>query len=253
MNHPSRVAAEGPGGPLTLRAAVAALRVHHGPPTPPPTAEPFELILWENVAYLAAPERRRLAFEELKRTVGTAPDRIATASRQALEKVTAAGILKDDSAAKLRECARIVLTRFDGELGKALEGPLDSAKRALRAFPGIGEPGAEKILLFTGRHALLAPESNGLRVLVRLGLIRDEGSYARTYAAARRLATGLPSDPRAVQEAHLLLQLHGQAMCKRSAPRCQACPLSLSCTYARGIGGVDAPPARSPKPRRVRT
>ena len=64
--------------------------------------------------------------------------------------------------------------------------PLAEARKILRSFPGIGEPGAEKVLLFSGRQALLAPDSNALRVLVRLGLVREEKSYARTYAASRR-------------------------------------------------------------------
>ena len=218
---------------LTLRDAVKVLRRHHGPPEPLPTADPFELILWENVAYLAAPARRREAFELLKRSVGTSPKAILSAKRQALEKVTSRGILKARFAAKLRECARIAVDDFGGDLGAVIRLPLESAKRALRSFPGIGEPGAEKILLFAARRALLAPDSNALRVLVRLGLVREGTSYSRTYAAARPLADAFAEDPRFLQEAHQLLQRHGQSLCKRSAPRCTECPLARECAHAR--------------------
>ena len=221
-----------PRGPLTLREAVKALKKHYGPPSRPPTTDPFELILWENVAYLATPARRRQAFEQLERTVGTSPTAILSAKEAALERVAAKGILQSTSAAKLRECASIAVTRFDGDLATAIHGPVDKAKRALRSFPGIGEPGAEKILLFTGQEALLAPDSNGLRVLVRLGLIREEKSYARTYAAARQVARDLPAEPTVMQEAHLLLQQHGQTLCERGAPRCEECPLAPACAYA---------------------
>ena len=61
---------------LTLREVVKKLKKHYGPPAPPPTTEPFELILWENVAYLARPSRRREAFEQLKSSVGTSPTAI---------------------------------------------------------------------------------------------------------------------------------------------------------------------------------
>ena len=152
-----------PDESLTLGEAVKLLREHCGPPERLPTADPFELILWENVAYLATPARRREAFEELKRTVGTAPEVIMAAEPSALERITARGILKSRFAVKLRECARIALEQFGGDLEAVIRGPVDKAKRALRSFPGIGEPGAEKILLFTGQQALLAPESNGLR------------------------------------------------------------------------------------------
>lgn len=217
---------------LTLPEAVEVLREHYGPPLPLPTSDPFELVLWENVAYLAPPARRREAFELLQRTVGTAPEAILSAGREALERVTAKGILKSTFAAKLHECASIAFDKFEGDLEAVIRAPLAGAKKALRSFPGIGEPGAEKILLFSGRQALLAPDSNGLRVLVRLGLIQEDKSYARTYAAGRVAAQDLPAEPSVMQEAHLLLQEHGQTLCKRSAPSCEACPLARGCAYA---------------------
>jgi endonuclease III len=186
----------------------------------------------ENVAYLATPVRRREAFKQLKSTVGTSPAAILTARRQDLESVTARGILKGTFAAKLRECARIAVEKFDGDLRPSLKEPLDKAKRALRSFPGIGEPGAEKILLFTGQKALLAPDSNGLRVLVRLGLVSEARSYSKTYAASRQAAKALPAKLSVMQEAHLLLRQHGQTLCRRSVPRCESCPLVLGCGYA---------------------
>ena len=217
---------------FTLRDTVDALRRHYGSPEQLPTADPFELILLENVAYLASPARRREAFELLRRTIGTDPIAILAADSQALEQVTARGILKSTFAAKLRECAIIAVDDFGGNLGPVIRGPLESAKRALQSFPGIGEPGAEKILLFSGQQALLAPDSNGLRVLARLGLLREERTYAQTYAASREVAKDLMADPGVMQEAHLLLQQHGQTLCKRSVPLCEACPLAPVCAYA---------------------
>ena len=217
---------------LSLRKAIRMLKKHYGAPALLPTTEPFELILWENVVYLASPSRRREAFEELKPLVGTSPDAILSASTEALESVTSRGVLKNTFAVRLRECALIAVNDFGSDLASAIKGPIAVAKRALRSFPGIGEPGAEKILLFSGRHALLAPESNGLRVLVRLGLVIEEKSYARTYAGSREASKELPPDPIAMQEAHLLLQQHGQTLCKHNVPLCEACPLVLVCAYA---------------------
>jgi endonuclease III len=214
---------------LSLREAIRRLRRHYGPPVPPPTTDPFALVLWENIAYLATPARRREAFAQLAATIGTTPPALLTADSQLLESVTAHGVLKKTSAAKLRECARIALLEFGGDLNTAIGQPLNLAKRSLRSFPAIGEPGAEKILLFAGRHALLAPDSNGLRVLVRLGLIREEKSYARTYANAREAVRELPAKIQVMQEAHLLLQQHGQTLCRRNLPLCDQCPLRHGC------------------------
>jgi endonuclease III len=219
-------------GTFNLREAVKVLRRHYGSPAQLPTTDPFELILLENVAYLASPARRREAFELLRRTIGTDPIAILAAEPKALEQVTGRGILKGTFAAKLRECAIIVVDDFGGDLGSVIREPVGNAKRALQSFPGIGEPGAEKILLFSGQQALLAPDSNGLRVLVRLGLVQKEKTYARTYAASREVAKDLPADPGVMLEAHLLLQQHGQTLCKRNIPHCEVCPLVPVCVYA---------------------
>ena len=218
---------------LTLRKVVEVLRQHYGPPQQLPTADPFELILLENVAYLAPPLRRREAFELLRSTIGTTPYEILTADSQALEDITSWGILKSTFATKLRECAANLIKNYGGDLGSVLTGPLDQAKRALQTFPGIGEPGAEKILLFAGIQPILAPDSNGLRVLVRLDLVKQERSYARTYAASSPVVNSLSPEPSVMQEAHLLLKQHGQTLCKRGNPRCGICPLVLVCAYAR--------------------
>jgi endonuclease III len=241
-----------PDESLTLGEAVKRLSAHYGSPASLPTTDPFELILWENVAYLASPERRREAFERLKQTIGATPEAIVAAEPRDLERVTAAGILKSTFAAKLLACASIALEKFDGDLDAVVRGPIDKAKRALRSFPGIGEPGAEKILLFTGRQPMLAPESNGLRVLVRLGLVPDDKSYARMYAASRKAASGLSAEPCVVQKAHLLLQQHGQTLCKRGTPLCGQCPLALGCVYARlnhiAVDESSPPPSQTKKP-----
>jgi endonuclease III len=234
---------------MTLREVVATLRKYYGSPAGPPTTDPFELILWETVVYLAPMERRREAFDELKRTLGTTPDAILAASRRDLEQVTSHGILKQHTAGKLREAASIALDRFGGDLASVVRGPLPDATRALRLFPGIGVPGAEKILLFSGRALFLAPESNGLRVLARVGLVREEASYARSYAASRELAPALSKDPAVVKEAHLLLQQHGQTLCTRTMPRCDECPLARGCAYARSTQMPTPGRLKRPKPR----
>lgn len=213
---------------------VAALRCHHGaPPAPYPTA-PFELILWENVAYLANDQRRLQAFETLREEVGTHPGAILAAPAEALIACTEQGILAERFALKLREAAHLALDRFGGDLDAVVRRPLREAKKCLRLFPGIGEPAAEKILLFTHQQPLLAPDSNALRVMVRLGLCAEHRNYATTYAGAREVAQQqLGSDIGPLIAAHQLLRLHGQTLCRRTAPACRSCPVSSLCPSAR--------------------
>ena len=220
--------------PTPLKAAVAKLRKFYGPPAAVFPTDPFQQVLWENVAYLADDAHRRAAFIRLKQDVGLAPEDILGATKAQLRAVTSHGILPDTFVDKLRTAARILIGDFDGTLAAVVRRPLAEAKRALRKFPGIGEPGAEKILLFSGRQPLLAPDSNALRVVQRLGVAPALKSYSASYAAAREIsAIQLGRGIRTLQAAHQLLRRHGREICKASRPACVRCPLAPSCAFVK--------------------
>jgi len=215
-----------------LAKVIERLEAHYGAQKPPKLAGPWEMILWENVAYLADDDRRRNAFQTLKQNVGIEAAEILDASDKDLLEVARHGILPEQFAEKLRTCAKIALEEFDGNLKQVLKWPLPEAKKALQKFPGIGEPGAEKILLFTRTCPVLALESNALRVLVRLGFAEEQKSYSTTYRLVQKaVADELNTDCGWLIQTHLLLRLHGQELCKRSKPLCDKCPLRAECEY----------------------
>ncbi|MFY9559958.1 MAG: hypothetical protein WAQ52_06975 [Terriglobales bacterium] len=219
---------------LTLARVVAILRKFYGDPDPPPVTEPFEQILWENVAYLADDQKRAKAFSALRKTVGTRPEDILKAKPEKLLAVTRmGGIVPELRAQRLRQCAEIVQILLKGRLDEALDESLAQAKKTLRRFPTIGEPGAEKILMFAGKYPVLGFESNGLRVLLRLGFAQEQKNYAASYRAVQNaLAAQLPKDCESLVAAHQLLRKHGQELCKRSRPLCDECPLRACCAFA---------------------
>ncbi len=221
-----------------LQDFIESLHSLYGKQTPPKLAGPWEMILWENVAYLADDERRQQAFKTLKKRIGTKPMQIISASDEALLGVTRHGIMPEQFGKKLRKCAEIVLEEFDGDLQPVLKWPFARAKKAVQKFPGIGEPGAEKILLFTRTHPVLALESNGLRVLLRLGFGEETKVYATTYRLVQQsIKDEISEDFDWVIQTHLLLRRHGQELCRRSKPKCDLCPLAAECEYSqRGDG-----------------
>jgi endonuclease III len=220
----------------SLRRILKALRDFYGKLPALPAAGPFELILRENVAYLAEDARREEAFRMLKERVGLSPEKILAASRTTLHKIARHGIVPATTVEKLREIARIALEDFGGDLEAVGALPLKDAKKALRRFPSIGEPGAEKVLLFCGFHPVLALDSNGLRVLLRLGFGKEGKSYASSYRSAQQAAGGeLPKDCGVLIEAYRLLRRHGRELCKRTHPRCETCPVARECAYYRSL------------------
>jgi|SRR5580700_2115856 endonuclease-3 len=219
---------------LPFAALIDRLAHLYGEPAPPAVTEPFAMILWENIAYLASDTKRAEAFAELQTKVGLTPAAIRKANDSTLLAIASKGIVADNTVAKLRKAADIARDDFGDDLSPVLDKPLAAAKKDLRKFPAIGEPAAEKILLFNQRYPILALESNGLRVLVRLGYAPEHRNYATVYKGAQRaLEPQLPANCEALIRAHQLLRQHGQELCKRNSPACGRCPLRLGCAFFR--------------------
>jgi endonuclease III len=229
---------------LSFATLIDRLAHLYGEPAPPAVTDPFAMILWENVAYLANDAKRAEAFAELKTKVGLTPAAVRKAKDSVLFAIAVKGIVPANTVEKLRRAAEIAHDSFDDDLAPILDKPLAAAKKDLSKFPAIGEPAAEKILLFNQRYPVLALESNGLRVLVRLGYAPEHRNYSTMYKATQRaLASQLPSSYDVLIRAHQLLRQHGQELCKRTSPLCGSCPLRPNCAYFGELAAVDHRPS----------
>jgi endonuclease-3 len=225
-----------PAKPLRLPAVLDLLAEQHGEPRKPIPKTPLEWILWENVAYLVDDEKRARAFAKLKKTVGTTAEKIDAADRDTLLAVTVLGGMHPEARLdRLKDIASIALDLGGGDLRSVLALPPAAARKALERFPSIGKPGADKILVACGTGDTLALDSNGLRVLVRVGFGVESKNYASTYrSVVSAVAAHAPSDARGLWRAHQLLHIHGQAVCRRTGPECDACVVESCCAFAAG-------------------
>ncbi len=213
-----------------------ALRSFYGAPAPLLSKDPFQLVLFEQVGYLVSDSQRRKAFAALRTTSGLRPQALLNTPGARLTAIARQGgsIAAAARAGRMRRSAELVLDRWGGDLKQVLKLPLAEARRALAAFPMIGEPGADRILAVTGSARLIPLDSNGLRVVQRLGLTPVAADYRRSYQKAREaLAPYAPRTAKARAEAYSLLRTHGQELCRRTAPRCGECPLLRSCPTGR--------------------
>ena len=222
--------------PRSFSQIVSRLEAHYGQPRLPITTDPLGLILHEAIAYLASDEKRDAAFAALRKKVGLKPtDILAAPIEDLVEIARLGGIHPELRAARLKEIAQIVLNDFAGDLNNALKLPLPQAKKALQKFPSIGVPGAEKILLFTKTHPVLGLESNGLRVLLRLGFGEARKNYSASYASAQEaLKDQIGGDCEFLIRAHQLLRRHGKELCRTNNPACEICPVKSKCAYFKG-------------------
>lgn len=218
--------------PVRFVKMIARLQSTYGPPKAP-KSDPFELILWENVAYLLSDDKREAAFEALRNRVGLVPQQILAAPLATLLEIAKMGGMQPEvRVERLRTIARITLDRFQGDLRKALKLPLKQAKKALQLFPSISEPGAEKILLFTKTYPVLGLDSNGLRVLCRIGYGQECKNYSATYRSVREaVSTEIGDKCAPLIKANQLLRQHGQERCKTNGPLCEICPATDLCEF----------------------
>jgi endonuclease III len=220
---------------LTLTTIVETLRDYYGPPPKHKIHDPFEMILWELSAELATDEKRGAAFTALKKRIGTRPKQIAAAPPLKVVEVARLGGMEPERRARRMQDAAVIALQYGGDSCSILKLPLKDAKKALRKFPSVGEPGAEKILMLTRSYPLLALESNGLRVLRRLGFGEEKKDYSATYRAVQdHIAPQVAAASYdTLIAAHKLLRRHGQELCKTARPLCSQCPLQRDCPTAR--------------------
>ena len=214
------------------------LEKFYGKPKPPHPTDPYEMILYVNCAYPATDAACEKAFDALKKSVGLAPDDILAAPDQKFAEVgRLGGAFPKQRASRLKQIAAMVKYDFAGDLRTVLKKPLPEAKRELKKFPVIGDPSADKILLFTKTVPVPAIPSNSVHVPVRLGFGEEKKNYAASYRSVQEaFRAQLPEECGAFIRAYLLLKQHGKQFCKRSRPLCEECPVSADCRYFKQGG-----------------
>lgn len=219
-----------------LPAIIDRLNDAFGEPTKPDITHPFEQILFEQVAYLTTDEKRAAAFEALRDRIGLEARNILEAKEADLLDVASigGGAIAKLRASRIRDSALLVMQNWEGDLSPVVDLSHEKARRILSGFAMIGEPGADKILLFAGASSRLALDSNGLRVLLRIGYGSEESDYRKSYRSVIEDAAGDVGDSWEVAyAAHVQLKRLGRELCRRSDPQCEACPLNELCDYAQ--------------------
>jgi endonuclease-3 len=230
----------------SLAGILDQLERHYGEQVAVGPRAPYERILFVNCGYPATDASCTKGYEALKREVGTKPDEILAAPKEKLAKLMRlGGIVPELRAERLKTIAQMVNELFGGDLQRALgkmmqdeKMPADKrirrVKAALKEFPVIGEPGADKILLFARLATVAAVPSACVAVPQRIRFGTEDKNYSAGYRAAQEaMSAELPETFDARQRAYLLLKRHGAEICKRTKPKCEICPVGGMCAYFR--------------------
>ena len=226
-----------PNSRLALSEILNRLEKLYGPQEPSFPVDPYEFLVWWYCGYPASDAACSKGWNSLTRDVGIDPGKLLKAKPAKLAAaIKPGGMLPELRAERLQELAFRVENEFGGDLRAALAVPLPKARKILKSFHGIADPGADRILLFTGVSPIAAVPSNCAGVLLRI-LKKGAGeNYSATYREEQRIiAAELPETFDARTRAYLLLKHHGQQLCKRANPKCSECPLRPHCAYAAAV------------------
>jgi endonuclease-3 len=209
------------------------LEKFYGPQEPSFPTHPYEFLVWWYCGYPASDAACSKGWTSLTREIGIEPEKLLKAKPAKLSAaLKLGGLVPELRAERLKELARRVQDEFGGDLRAALVGPILAARKLLKSFHSIADPGADRILLFGGISPIAAVPSNCVHVLDRILHPRESKNYSAAYREAQRaLAAELPEKFDARTRAHLLLRTHGQETCKRTNPKCETCPVRAKCMF----------------------
>jgi endonuclease-3 len=224
---------------LTVPAVLDRLEELHGRQEAGWPLAPYDFIVWWNCGYPASDAACARGWKKIRDEVGLRPrDLLAARPSDLATALEAGGIVPQLRAARLQEIARRVRDEFGGDLSAALAAA-PRARSILKTFPTIADPGADRILLFAGIEPVAAVPSNAPQVLVRILEGKESTDYRANYRSAQRaIDEGVPATFAARTRAYLLLKRHGQEICKRTTPKCEACSLKPVCAYFRSGRGA---------------
>ncbi len=221
---------------LTISELLDRLEEFHGQQQPCWPVDPYEFIVWWHCGYPASDAACTKGWEKLQNEVGIEPHRLLKATPLKLASaLRPGGMVPELRALRLKEIAMRVQDQLGGDLRAALTGPIADARKTLKKFPSIADPGADRILLFAGIAPIAAVPSNCPHVLVRILRGPEHENYGANYREAQQaIAADVSETFDARTRAYLLLKRHGQEICKRTKPKCQECPVNSNCAFFAG-------------------
>ncbi len=187
-----------------------------------PAQTPFEVIVgailtqstaWGNV------ERAIANLRAARMLTPSAMLRVRTARLAAL--VRPSGYFRQ-KAKKLKAFVRFLHGGYGGSLKRMFGTPTLELREKLLSVHGIGPETADSILLYAGNHPVFVVDAYTHRIFGRHGITGGKPDYESVRAFVE---TSLPREPELFNELHALIVNTGKNWCRKSAPRCEGCPL----------------------------
>jgi len=211
-----------------VRAIRDRLRATYGRPIPRPHHAPLDELILTVLSQNTNDRNRDSAYARLRERFASWAE-VRDAEAADVEEAIRPGGLAPTKSVRIQAILRAL---DEDDLGWLEHAPLDEARAALCALPGVGRKTAACVLLFSFGRPDVPVDTHVFRVGTRLGLFRPGAALEEAHDEATRLAR---DDPDAAYELHVGLIRHGRRTCVARAPRCGECPLLSLCPHGRAL------------------
>jgi len=130
----------------------------------------------------------------------------------------------NQKARKLWTFAEHLGRRHHHSIMHLLRQPLDALRIELLSLNGIGPETADSMILYAAEQPIFVVDAYTRRVLYRMGLLPADADYHELQALFHRC---LPPEVELYNEFHAQIVYLGKEFCRKSKPRCAACPARL--------------------------
>jgi len=199
----------------TLAAALGPMRWW-------PAETPFEVIVGAILTQSTAWGNVELAIANLRSAGLLTPSAMLQVPTPRLARLVRPSGYFRQKAKKLKAFVRFLKSEYAGSLKRMFQTPTLDLREKLLSVHGIGPETADSILLYAGNHPVFVVDAYTHRIFGRHGITDGKADYERVRTL---FETSIPRRPELFNEFHALIVNTGKNWCRKSAPRCEQCPL----------------------------
>jgi len=187
-----------------------------------PAQTPFEVIVGAILTQSTSWTNVERAIANLRAARLLTPSAILRAPMPRLATLVRPSGYFRQKARKLKAFVQFLQAEYRGSLKRMFSTPTLELREKLLSVHGIGPETADSILLYAGNHPIFVVDAYTHRIFGRHGITGGKPHYENVRAM---IEASLPRRPELFNEFHALLVNTGKNWCRKSAPRCQECPL----------------------------
>ena len=185
--------------------------------------DPWRLLVMARLSAQCTDARVNIVSRELFDVFPTARD-MMEGELSEIERIVKPCGLYRMKAKNIKDCAEIIVTKFDGRIPDNMDGLLN--------LPGVGRKIANLLIGDIYGGEAIVCDTHCIRICGRLGMYPES---EKDPTKIERILRGLMDVREGSDFCHRIV-LFGRETCSARAPQCSACPLSDLCEHKRRLG-----------------